>query len=141
MKGNITVLFGTMITLASCGAIINSINKKIYVNELSIDYKNVSYQGQNSSQHLYFEIDSINGWMGLWYHGKIIINHNDTLRVSGYQKANRYYSFSKSTPDRPAIDFDIGKMWRYGQIPDSLYISGPLVTEGTVLLRRPRRCQ
>ena len=105
-----------------------------------IDYKNVSYQGKNSTQQLYLEIDSIKG---IWYDGKLIINNADTYAIHGFEKGSHYVTTYKIQGSEKSGRLEIWCIGETGQIRDSLTIvdkdlASGIVQDKTVLYRQPR---
>jgi hypothetical protein len=105
-----------------------------------IDFKAISYQGQNKTQHLYFEIDSVNG---MWYNGKLIINNKDTFILRGFEKGSHYVTTYKIPQKGEYGGLEIWSRGETGQIRDSLTptesdATTGIVNEKTVLYRKPR---
>lgn len=86
MKKILKTLLLALFVLTSCVSVRRSIIES-YRYELYIDFKNTSYQGENRTQKLYLEIDSTNG---MWYHGKLVIDSRDTIRIRGFEKGSNY---------------------------------------------------
>ena len=139
MKTVITI-FLLITVLLSCGGIKKTIRES-YRYEMYIDYRNISYQGSNGLQSIYFEIDSTNG---MWYYGKLIVNQEDTFPVSGFEKGSHYvtkYQLPKTS------DYGLLEIWcrgEMGAIRDSLTMEDYNKTEGvikekTTLYRKPRQ--
>jgi len=126
--------------LASCDSIKRTV-KESYRYEMYIDFKNVSYQGQNSTQRLYFEIDSTKG---MWYDGKLVINSKDTFMIHGFEKGSHYVTTYKIPQTDNYGGLEIWCRGETGQIRDSLTIvdrdlTSGIVKEKTVLYRQPRK--
>jgi hypothetical protein len=139
MKRNIIWTFVILITLTSCDSMRRTIRES-YQYELYIDFKNVSYQGRNSTQQLYLEIDSTSG---IWFDGKLVINKMDTFMIHGFEKGNHYVTTYKIPRTNDYGRLEIWCSDETGQIRDSLTIADRNLTSGivkekTVLFRQPR---
>lgn len=140
MKTKLIRPFVFLFALASCDSISKTVRES-YRYELYIDFQNVSYQGQNSTQRLYFEVDSTKA---SWYHGKLVINNSDTFIIQGFEKGNRYVTTYKVPRNGRHGGLDIWTRGEIGEIRDSLTIWDPdpgsgIVKEKTVLHRQPRK--
>lgn len=129
--------------LSACDSIKHTVRES-YRYELYIDFRYVSYQGQNDRQHLYLEIDST---AGIWYTGKLIVDFKDTLSIGGFSKGSRLVTSYRLPGAPPTPHSSRGlKIWSSGptgQIRDSLTIeeqaaSGGIIAGKTVLYRKPR---
>jgi hypothetical protein len=105
-----------------------------------IDFKNISYQGRNSTQQLYLEIDSTKG---MWFDGKLVINNKDTFMIRGFEKGNDYVTTYKIPQTDKYGGLEIWCRGEMGQIRDSLTIvdrnlTSGIVKETTILFRQPR---
>lgn len=110
------------------------------MHEMYIDYKYISFQGRNSTQTLYFAIDSTNGFR---YDGKLVINGKDTLVLRGFEKGGHYITTYRWPAQQLSGSLDIWCTGEDGQIRDSLTISdrnqaNKIIKEETLLYRRPR---
>jgi hypothetical protein len=127
-----------IIVLSGCDSIKKTV-KESYKYEMYIDFKNISYQGKNSTQSLYLAIDSTNG---MWYNGKLIIDQRDTLFIRGFEKGRHYPTTYKRTNATELGGLDIWCMGETGRIRDSLTVQdfderNGSVREKTTLYRRP----
>lgn len=139
MNTKLIQTFVILILLTSCDSIRRTVSES-YQYELYIDFKNVSYQGHNSMQQLYLEIDSTKG---MWYEGKLVINNSDTLMIHGFEKGNHYVTTYKLPQTDNFGGLEIWCHGEAGQIRDSLTIvdrnlTTGIVKEKTVLYRQPR---
>lgn len=138
MKIQITTLLFSLMAFTSC---MSRAVKRSYRHEMYIDFKNISYQGQNSTQNIYFEIDSTKGRR---YAGKLIINHKDTLLLTGFEIGDNYPSRYHRLKSGQSGKLKFLKSCRRRNIPDTIYIEnrkkGKPLQEKTTLFRRPRGC-
>jgi hypothetical protein len=127
------------ILIMSCSYISKPIRES-YLHELYIDYRYISYQGKNSTQTLYMEIDST---QGIWYYGKLVIGQNDTFNIRGFEKGSHYVTMYSKSGGELSGDLEIYCRGEVGKIRDSLTIQERdevqgIIKEKTVLYRRPR---
>jgi hypothetical protein len=139
MKTKLIRIVVIAIALASCDSIKRTVRES-YQYEMYIDFKNISFQGQNSTQRLYLEIDSTKG---MWYDGKLIINNRDTLMIHGFEKGSHYVTTYKIPQTDKYGALEIWCRGERGQIRDSLTIAdrnpaSGIVKEKTVLYRQAR---
>lgn len=139
MKIRSILLSFFIVCFTSCETMKKTV-KDSYKYEMYIDYKNISYQGQNRFQTLYLEIDSTNG---MWYTGKLILDNKDTLLLRGFEKGSHYVTRYKETNSDEYGNLEIWSRVNIGQIPDSISIlartGNGLIKEDTQLYRRARR--
>lgn len=138
MRTTITI-FLFIAVLTSCESIRKTVRES-YRYEMYIDFKNISYQGQNKTQSIYLEIDS---FRGMWYDGKLIINNTDTFVIRGFEKGSHYVTTYKMPGKDKNGGLEIWCRGETGQIRDSLTIvdhdlTSGIVKETAVLYRRPR---
>jgi|GEM_PF-5333980 len=134
----IVILFSAMLT--SCESIKQTVRGS-YQYEMYIDYKYIAYQGNNSTQQLYLEIDSVEG---MWYDGKLIVNNVDTFVIHGFEKGGHYVTTYKIEGTEKNGGLEIWCRGETGQIRDSLTIedrdlTNGIVKEKTVLYRQSRK--
>lgn len=107
--------------------------------DMYINYEYISYRGNNSSQQLYFVIDSISN---TWYYGKLIIDGKDSFLLHGFAKGSTYPSFYQSSADNKTIHIQIYCPGNSGQIRDSIIIQDHnrsyIIKERTTLYRQAR---
>lgn len=138
MRTTVTIiLFITILT--SCASIKKTVLES-YRYELYIDYKYVSYQGQNSTQRFCFEIDSVRG---MWYDGRLIVNNVDTFEIHGFEKGSHYVTTYKIEGTEKYGGLEIWCHGETGQIRDSLTVvdrdlTNGIVKEKATLYRKPR---
>ena len=125
--------------LTSCERMTKTVRES-YRYEMYIDFKNISYQGQNKTQRLCLEIDSV---QQIWYHGKLIINNTDTFAIRGFEKGSHYVTTYKIPGTDKYGGLEIWCRGETGQIRDSLTIvdrdlTSGIVKQETVLYRQPR---
>lgn len=133
----IILLFIAMLT--SCESIKQTVRES-YQYEMYIDFKYVAYHGNNSTQELYLEIDSVEG---MWYNGKLIVNNNDTFLIRGFEKGGHYVTTYKIEGTEKNGGLEIWCRGETGQIRDSLTVEdrdliNGIVKEQTTLYRQPR---
>lgn len=139
MKKLLSTVLLMLIVLTSCERIRKTVRES-YRYEMYIDFKNTSYQGQNSTQKFYLEIDSTNG---MRYAGKLVINNKDTLIIQGFEKGNHYVTTYKGSGTEKHGGLSIWCSGEAGQIRDSLTIEdrggiNGIIKEKTIMYRRPR---
>ncbi|THU38042.1 hypothetical protein FAM09_15260 [Niastella caeni] len=138
MKTTIKTILIFTIVLTSCDSIRRTVIES-YRYEMYIDFKNISYQGQNSMQKIYLEVDSTKG---MWFYGKLIINYKDTVPIEGFEKGNHYVTTYKPFGSERYGGLEIWGQGKMGQIRDSLTIenhySTGIIKEKTTLYRKPR---
>jgi hypothetical protein len=135
-KHKIYPLLFLSVALTSCIQVSKNA-KKSYRHALYIDYQHISFQGRNSAQTLYLEIDSTKE---IWYNGKLIIDNKDTVLIRGFEKGNHYVTMYKPSNAESRGMIHIWCRGEVGQIRDSLTIEADgLIKEKTTLYRRPRR--
>ncbi|MCU0434125.1 MAG: hypothetical protein MUC87_11770 [Bacteroidia bacterium] len=126
--------------LVSCFRIDKAV-KESYRYELYIDYKYISYQGQNSTQHIYMEMDSV---AGMWMFGKLIIDRRDTVWINGFKKGDIYVTFCSGKNQSEDGPIFISCRGKQGAIRDSIImrdVDNKIIATETVLYRKPRaRC-
>lgn len=138
MKTTVSILLFIAV-LTSCESIKKTV-RDYYRYEMYIDFKNISYQGQNNMQRLYLEIDSTNG---MWYNGKLIIDNKDTILIRGFEKGSHYVTTYKKPNSENYGRLEIWCRGEAGQLRDSLTIedidnTNRIITEKTTLYRKPR---
>lgn len=126
--------------LTSCDSIKKTVRES-YQYEMYIDFKYISFQGQNSKQRLYMEIDSTDG---MWYKGKLIIDDKDTFRIQGFEKGSHYVTSYQISGFEKYGGLEIWCRGKTGQIRDSLSIEdrdikNGIIKEKTVLYRQARK--
>jgi hypothetical protein len=135
-----TLMLLSIVIMTSCESIKKTVIES-YRYEMYIDFRNVSYQGQNSTQRLYLEIDSTDG---IWYRGKLIVDDKDTMRIRGFEKGSHYVTTYTIMGSEKEGGLEIWCRGETGQIRDSLTIEDRDKTKGmifekTVLYRQPRK--
>ena len=139
MARTIPILLLLCAAFASCESIKKTV-RETYKYEMYIDYKYISYQGQNSTQSLYLEIDSTNQ---IWYTGKLIINNSDTFLLRGFEKGSHYVTTYRRPNSQNYGGLSIWCRGDTGMIRDSLSIENRqenrIIKERTILYRQPRK--
>lgn len=135
----ISVILSIVFILNSCESIKRTVRDS-YQYELYIDYKYISYGGDNGSQHLYFEIDST---QGMWYYGKLVVNSIDTYHLKGFEKGNHYVTTYKKIGSDDIGRLEIWSSGAVGQIRDSITIEDPNgdngIVKGKMVMYRQKR--